>query len=135
MDDGWELDGGAEIGGGEDADGVAVEAGQDGALDGDGLFELDLVALDAHGQGGDAVCDLAEGVVICGGQVAGDEVAEWVGVDALLEEDGLGDEGPFVEFADVDGAIPAMCAYWSSCEDFGLEGHGEAFECLRLLDV
>lgn len=74
VDDGGEYNGGGEVGGGEDANGVFVYAGHEGALDQERALDGDGVGEGGEAFGGEDVVDLAQFAVGSCGKVAWEEV-------------------------------------------------------------
>lgn len=123
MDYRRESNRGSEIGGWEDADGVLLGAGHDGALDVKGALVLEGLAI---GQGGDGIQVVVEGSDLAmggGRQMTGHEMAEGEGMTAVVEADWLVKEIPLVDLGGLSGAVWAMLMHGLLGGDNGKETH------------
>lgn len=120
VDDGGVDDIDGEVGWGEDAHGLLVRGGLEGALDAQGVVEGDGVGEGGDSFGFESVVDVRQRAVGCCRQVAGKEVGEGQVMSAAGIGGGLGDEVPGLQTTDPVDAVRAVFVY-------GLLGDGVGF--------
>ena len=123
VDDRRKSNRGSEVSGWEDADGVLLRAGHDGALHVESALVLEGLAIGQVGYGIQVVIQGGDLAVGGRGQVTGHQVAKGEGMVAVEKADGLGKEIPLVNLGGLSGAIWAMLVHGLLCGDNGKETH------------